>query len=197
MAASATMTRADEDPGRFFWYGVYLLIMGISALPLFGFSLPFMLPAGSPGWYLTVLVIHELSAFIFFGHTLFSNIWAMRLRMTQGQAIGVWARGFLRKMALGITFPTSVIIPFTGLLLVDRGFGGMMNTPWAWDAYLAFWVMAGISLVPDIIRYGRNRNAGDPRHGVVSGAVRGILALVLTLYIILCMVAKVSVFAPF
>jgi hypothetical protein len=197
MEASATMTRADEDPGRFFWYGVYVLVMGVSALPLLGFSLPFMLPAGSAGWYLTVLVIHELSAFIFFGHTLFSNIWAMRLRMTQGQAIGVWARGFLRKMALGITFPTSVIIPVTGLLLVDRGFGGVMNTPWAWDAYLAFWVMAGISLVPDIIRYGRNRNAGDPRHGIVSGAVRGMLALVLTLYIILCMVAKVSVFAPF
>ncbi|MCC5794836.1 MAG: hypothetical protein JJT85_08890 [Chromatiales bacterium] len=194
MEASATMSRASDDPGRFFWYGVYVLIMAVSALPLFGFYLPVQLPEGR-GAYVTTLVIHELAAFLFFGHTVFSNIWAMRLRLTQGPEIGVWARGFLRKLALGITFPTSVIIPLSGLLLIDRGFGGLSNTPWAWDAYLAFWVMAGVSLVPDIIRYGRNRNAGDARHGVVSGAVRGMIALVLTLYIILCMVAKISIFA--
>jgi len=195
MEATATLSQTNDDPWRFFWYGVYLLIMGVSALPLLGYSLPWQLPA-SPAWYITVLVIHELAAFVFFGHTVFSNIWAMRLRMTHAATTGVWARGFLRKLALGITFPTSVIIPFTGLLLVDRGFGGLGSAAWAWDAYFAFWVMAAVSLVPDIIRYGRNRNAGDPRHGIVSGAVRGIIALFLTLYIILCMVAKISLIAP-
>jgi len=56
--------------------------------------------------------------------------------------------------------------------------------------------MAGFSVVPDVIRYGRNRNAADPKHGLMSGGIRGMLALVLTLYILLyCMVAKGSLFA--
>jgi hypothetical protein len=56
--------------------------------------------------------------------------------------------------------------------------------------------MAGFSVVPDVIRYGRNRNAADPKHGLKSGGIRGMLALVLTLYILLyCMIAKGSLFA--
>jgi hypothetical protein len=57
--------------------------------------------------------------------------------------------------------------------------------------------MATISITPDVIRYGRNRNAGDPRHGMVSGAIRGNLALVLTVYIICCMIIKISWITPF
>jgi hypothetical protein len=56
--------------------------------------------------------------------------------------------------------------------------------------------MAGFSIVPDVIRYARNRNAGNPMHGMKSGGIRGMLALVATLYILLyCMIAKGSLFA--
>jgi hypothetical protein len=56
--------------------------------------------------------------------------------------------------------------------------------------------MAGFSIVPDVIRYGRNRNAADPQHGLLSGGIRGMLALVAVLYILLyCMIAKGSLFA--
>ena len=56
--------------------------------------------------------------------------------------------------------------------------------------------MAAFSVVPDVIRYGRNRNAGDPGHGLMSGGIRGMLALVAVLYILLyCMIAKGSLFA--
>ncbi len=177
----------EEDRWRFFWYGVYALIMAVSAMPLFGFRIPRLLP------YLPLLVIHEFAAFLYFGHTFFSNIWAMRIRLSQPPATGVWARAFLRKLALSITGPTAVIIPLAGLMLVED-WGGLLNTPWAWDAYLAFWIMAGISVVPDVIRYGRNRHASDPRHGMKSGGIRGMLALVLTLYILWCMIAKTSLF---
>jgi len=186
--AEATLkASAEEDPRRFFWYGVYTLIMGVSVLPLFGFRLPRLLP------YLPLLIIHEFAAFLYFGHTFFSNIWAMRIRLSQPQATGVWARAFLRKLALSVTGPTAVIIPLAGLMLVED-WGGLVKTPWAWDAYFAFWIMAGISVVPDVIRYGRNRHAGDPRHGMKSGGIRGMLALVLTLYIMWCMIAKTSLF---
>jgi hypothetical protein len=56
--------------------------------------------------------------------------------------------------------------------------------------------MAGFSVVPDVIRYGRNRNAADPKHGLMSGGIRGMLALVLVLYILIyCMVLRRSLFA--
>ena len=54
--------------------GLYLLLTGIMALPLFGFGLPKLLPS------IWLLVIHELAGFLFFGHTVFSNIWSMRVR---------------------------------------------------------------------------------------------------------------------
>ena len=175
----------EPDTRRFFWYGVWVVIMAVSAVPLFGVRVPAMLP------YVPLLVIHEFAAFAYVGHTFFSNIWSMRIRMTQPQATGVWARGMLRVMALSITGPTAVIVPLAGLQLVDY-LGGLERNPWAWDAYFAFWVMAGISIVPDVIRYGRNRHAGEPGHGMVSGGIRGMIALVLVIYILFCMITKVS-----
>ncbi|SVB66096.1 uncharacterized protein METZ01_LOCUS218950, partial [marine metagenome] len=46
-------------------------------------------------------------------------------------------------------------------------------------------------------RYGRNRNAGDPKHGMASGLIRGNIALLLTIYIFLCMVVKIAWVTPF
>jgi hypothetical protein len=188
MQDAAVLSPASDDPRRFFWYAAWVGIMGVTALPLFGYRVPAALP------YLPLLIIHEFAAFAYVGHTLFSNIWAMRLRMTQPVETGIWARRMLRVMALSITGPTSVIVPLAGLMLVDH-LGGLALNPWAWDAYFAFWIMAGISIVPDLIRYGRNRNAEDPGHGVASGAIRGMLALVLVIYILVCMIAKTSLIA--
>jgi hypothetical protein len=187
MAQTGGLPAEDVDPGRFFWYGVYAVIMVVSALPLFGLRIPQLLP------YLPTLVVHEFAAFLFFGHTFFSNIWSMRIRQTQPTETGVWARAMLRKLALGVTGPTSVIIPLFGLMLVES-WGGLLNAPWAWDAYFAFWWMAAVSIVPDVIRYGRNRNAANPQHGMKSGAIRGMTALFLTLYIMFVMVTKSSIF---
>jgi len=183
--------QTHNDPNRFFWYFIYLAITVISGLPLFGLRL-----SDFGINYLLLLFIHEFSAFLFFGHTFFSNIWAMQIRFNQDKEVGIWARGFLRKLALSITMTTSIIIPITGLMLMES-WGGLNNAPWAWNAYLAFWAMAAISITPDIIRYGRNRNSGDPKHGMVSGAIRGNIGTVLTIYIICCMVIKVSWITPF
>ncbi len=188
MDNTATLARPDADPSRFFWYSVWLLIMVVTALPLAGYRVPAMLP------YMPLLIIHEFAAFAYVGHTLFSNIWAMRIRMTQPRETGVWARGMLRVMALSITGPTAVIVPLAGLQLADH-LGGLALNPWAWDAYFAFWIMAGISIIPDVIRYGRNRHSEEPGHGMRSGAIRGILALVLVIYILVCMIAKTSFLA--
>ncbi|MGI9329519.1 MAG: hypothetical protein ACR2QB_02295 [Gammaproteobacteria bacterium] len=184
----------DEDPQRFFWYGVWVVLMGVSFLPLLGS--PFRISGveyGSGTWY-TWLVVHEFAAFLYFGHTFFSNIWAMKLRLTEPEETGIRARAFLRILACSITGPTAFIIPVTGLIVID-GFGGLENAPWAWDAYFVFWIMLGISVIPDVVRYARNRNAGNVRHGMKSGGIRGMLALFLTLYIMVCMIAKVSLFA--
>jgi hypothetical protein len=188
MEDATVIGRAEDDPARFFWYGVWALVMAVTALPLFGLRVPAMLP------YLPLLIIHEFAAFAYVGHTFFSNIWAMRIRMTQPREVGIWARGMLRIMALSITGPTAVIVPLAGLQLVDH-LGGLMLNPWAWDSYFAFWIMAGISIIPDVIRYGRNRHSDDPGHGMRSGAIRGMLALALVVYILLCMITKQSFFA--
>ena len=79
--------------------------------------------------------------------------------------------------------------------MVVENWGGLANAPWAWDAYLAFWIMAAISVVPDVIRYARNRNAEDPMHGMINGGIRAMVALVLTIYIMIAMMAKVSLIA--
>jgi hypothetical protein len=181
---------ADVDSARFFWYGVWVVIMLVTALPLVGIvRVPRVLP------YTATLVLHELMAFLYFGHTFFSNIWSLVIRKTQPPAVGVWARGFLRKLCLGVTAPTAVLVPLLGLMLMED-WGGLVANAWAWDAYLAFWLMAGFSIVPDVIRYARNRNAANPMHGMMSGGIRGMLALVATLYILIwCMVMKQSLFA--
>ena len=73
--------------------------------------------------------------------------------------------------------------------------GGFRQNPWAWDAYFAFWLMAGISVVPDVIRYGRNRHADEPTHGLLNGGIRAMFATVLVFYIMWVMVAKQSLIA--
>ena len=181
----------NHDPNRFFWYGIFIAITIVSALPLFGARL-----SNLGINYLLLLFIHEFAAFLFFGHTFFSNIWAMQIRFNQSKEAGIWARGFLRKLAMSVTLTTSIIIPISGLMLIES-WGGLHGAPWAWNAYLAFWLMAAISITPDMIRYGRNRNSDDPKHGMISGAIRGNLALVLTVYIICCMVMKISWITPF
>jgi len=181
---------SEADPQRHFWYGVWVLVMVVSALPMLGIiQIPRVMG------YTATLVIHELSAFLYFGHTFFSNIWSLLIRKTQPVEVGVWARALLRKLCLGVTAPTAVTTPLFGIMLIDD-WGGLTNVPWAWDAYFTFWLMAGFSIVPDVIRYARNRNAGNPMHGMMSGGIRGMLALVVVLYILLyCMIAKQSLFA--
>jgi len=181
---------AEADPQRYFWYGVWVLVMVLSALPMLDLvTIPRFMG------YTATLIVHEISAFLYFGHTFFSNIWSLLIRKTQPVEVGIWARALLRKLCLGVTGPTAVTTPLFGVMLIDD-WGGLTNVPWAWDAYFVFWLMAGFSVVPDVIRYARNRNAGNPMHGMMSGGIRGMLALVATLYILLyCMIAKGSLFA--
>jgi hypothetical protein len=186
MNTSEAVIETEEDPQKYFWYFVYVVVMAVTAIPLF-YEIHF-----PQIWsQMTLLVIHEFSGFMFVGHTLFSNIWAMRIRMTQPLETGIWARGFLRKLALGVTFPTSIITPLAGLFLMSY-YGGLSANPWAWDAYLAMWLMAGVSIVPDVIRYGRNRHSQDPRHGIWSGAIRGNFGTLMVLYIMWCMITKMA-----
>lgn len=188
MNNTAAITEIDDDPRKVVWFIVYLLIMAVAALPLFGLRIPRIFP------YVPTLVVHEFAAFAFVGHTFFSNIWSLRIRRSQPHEFGVWARGNMRILCLSVTGPMSVITPLAGLMVVED-WGGLENAPWAWDAYLAFWIMAAISVVPDVIRYARNRNAGDPMHGMVNGGIRAMVALVLTIYIMIAMIAKVSLIA--
>jgi hypothetical protein len=180
-----------SDPLRAFWNGVWLLITLVTALPLvLAVDIRPVLP------YTPLLVIHELSGFAFFGHTLFSNLWCMRVRQTQNQEAKAWAHQFIRKLALGITLPTSIITPLAGLMLISS-WGGLQNNAWAWDAYLCFWIMAAIQLTPDIITIWRNRERRiDPNHKMIGGALRGVASTVLTLYIIVCMSTKSALIAP-
>ena len=181
-------TQVEDDPHKVFWFFVYVLIMAVAALPLFGLRIPRIFP------YTPTLVVHEFAAFAFVGHTFFSNIWSLRIRRTQPREFGIWARGNMRILCLSVTGPMSVITPLAGLMVVED-WGGLANAPWAWDAYLAFWIMAAISVVPDVIRYARNRNAEDPMHGMINGGIRAMVALVLTIYIMIAMIAKVSLIA--
>jgi hypothetical protein len=162
---------------------IYLILMGVMALPLFGFRLPKLLPS------VWLLLIHEFSGFIFVGHTVFSNIWSMRVRQTQPHETGVWARAFIRKMALRITLPTTIITPLAGLMLIED-WGGLMEARWAYDAYLCFWLMAGVSLWPDLIRLAVDTHANEATHGMKGGLIRSMIALALTIYIIVVMVTK-------
>ncbi len=163
--------------------GLYLLLTGVMAFPLLGFRMPKLLPSM---WF---LVIHEFAGFLFFGHTVFSNIWSMRVRQTQPSEVGIWARAFIRKMALSITLPTTIIVPFAGVMLIED-WGGLANAPWAYDAYLCFWLMAGISLWPDLIRLAVDDHAGEATHGMRGGLIRSMFALALTIYILVVMITK-------
>ena len=175
-------------------YSLFFIVMGLYTLPI---PIPFLgwegikiMPIPGLDGYLFLLVVHEFSGFLFFGHTLFSNIWAMRVRMVGDQETGVMARGMLRIMALSITMPTSIITPLAGVMLVNAHLGGWEAAPWALHAYIAFWLMAALQLVPDIIRYAVDTHKGDPKRDVKQAALRGVASTFLTFYIIWCMVTK-------
>jgi hypothetical protein len=188
VSSTISTTQIEDDPRKYFWFGIYLLIIAVAALPLFGLRIPRIFP------YTPLLVIHEFAAFAFVGHTFFSNIWSLRIRRSQPREFGIWARSHMRILCLSVTGPMSVITPLAGLMVVEE-WGGLAGAPWAWDAYLSFWIMCAISVVPDVIRYARNRNAGDPMHGMVNGGIRAMVALVLTIYIMIAMITKVSLIA--
>ncbi len=192
MTNASVATQAQTDPLKSFWNGLWLLISLVSAVPLFvDVAVRPVMP------YAALLAIHELSGFMFFGHTLFSNVWCMRVRQTQNQEAKLWAHHFIRKLALGITLPTSIITPLAGLMLIDA-WGGLRMNPWAWEAYLCFWIMAAMQLTPDIITVWRNRERRhNPNHKMMGGAIRGVLSTVLTLYIIICMSTKSALIAPY
>ncbi|MFW2405326.1 MAG: hypothetical protein ACN4GT_11220 [Gammaproteobacteria bacterium] len=188
MTHTAAANQVEHDPHKYFWVGVYLLIIFVGALPLFGLRVPQIAP------YLPTLIVHEFAAFAFIGHTFFSNIWSLRIRRNMPREFGIWARAHMRILCLSVTGPMAVIVPLTGLMVVEN-WGGLENAPWAWDAYLAFWLICAISVVPDVIRYARNRHADEPMHGMVNGGIRAMVATVLTFYILIAMIAKVSVIA--
>ena len=179
-------------------YSLFVIVMVLYTLPL---PIPFLgwegvkvIPIPGLDSYLFLLVVHEFSGFLFFGHTLFSNIWAMRVRSVGDEQTGIMARGMLRIMAMSITAPTSIISPLFGLMLTNKYFGGFENAPWALHAYVAFWIMARLQLVPDIIRYAVDTHKADPKRDVKQAAIRGIISTFLTFYIIWCMITKTTAF---
>ena len=197
MNDAATQESNGISKDKLIRYSLFFIVMGIYTLPFLGVNVP--APPGldnSAGGQLTLLFIHEFAGFIFFGHTFFSNIWAMRVRMVGDHATGVMARAMLRKMALSITGTTSIIVPLAGLMLVNSYFGGFLNNYWAVDAYICFWLMAALQLVPDIIRYAVDTHAANPKRDVKQAAIRGIASTFLTVYIIWCMVTKKALIYP-
>jgi len=195
-AVAADASGINKD--KLIRYSLFFLVMGLYTLPL---PIPFLgwegvkvMPIPGLDSYLFLLVVHEFSGFLFFGHTLFSNIWAMRVRSVGDQATGVMARAMLRVMAMSITAPTSIITPLFGLMLLNKYFGGFANAPWALHAYVAFWIMAAMQLVPDIIRYAVDTHKADPKRDVKQAAIRGIGSTFLTFYIIWCMITKSTAF---
>jgi hypothetical protein len=188
MNIAAVATEIEDDPHKVFWFVIYVLIMGVAILPLFGLRIPRPFP------YLPTLIVHEFAAFAFVGHTFFSNIWSLRIRRSQPLEFGIWARSHMRIMCLSVTGPMAFIMPLAGLMVVED-WGGLAGAPWAWDSYLAFWIVCAISVVPDVIRYARNKNADDPMHGMLNGGIRAMVATLLTFYIMVCMMAKTSLIA--
>ena len=196
--ATATANAAGFNKDKAIRYTLFFIVMGLYTaplpIPLLGWEGVKVMPIPGLDSYLFLLVVHEFAGFLFFGHTLFSNIWAMRVRSVGDHETGVMARGMLRKMAMGITAPTSIIVPLAGLMLVNKYFGGFANAPWALHAYVAFWIMAALQLVPDIIRYAVDTHKNDPKRDVKQAAIRGIISTFLTFYIIWCMVTKTTAF---
>jgi len=80
------MTEAENQPpaeiinkDKLIRYTLVFIVMGLYTLPL---PIPFIgwegikvMPIPGLDGYLFLLVVHEFSGFLFFGHTLFSNIW--------------------------------------------------------------------------------------------------------------------------
>ena len=197
-ASTETAAAASISKDKLIRYSLFVIVMILYTLPM---PIPFLgwegvkvMPIPGLDSYLFLLVVHEFSGFLFFGHTLFSNIWAMRVRSVGDHATGVMARGMLRLMAMSITAPTSIITPLAGVMLVNKYFGGFQNAPWALHAYVAFWIMAALQLVPDIIRYAVDTHRNDPKRDVKQAAIRGIISTFLTFYIIWCMVTKTTAF---
>lgn len=197
-AATQAQTTTGWTKDKIIRYTLFFIVMGLYTapipIPMLGWEGVKVMPIPGLDGYLFLLVVHEFAGFLFFGHTLFSNIWAMRVRMVGDQQTGIMARAMLRKMALGITLPTSILTPLAGLMLVNQYFGGLSNAPWALHAYVAFWIMAALQLVPDIIRYAVDTHAQDPKRDVRGAALRGIGSTFLTFYIIWCMVTKTTAF---
>lgn len=71
----------------------------------------------------------------------------------------------------------------------------LAGAPWAWDSYLSFWIICAVSVVPDVIRYARNRHADEPMHGMLNGGIRAGVATILTIYIMIAMITKISLVA--
>ena len=74
--------------------------------------------------------------------------------------------------------------------MLIEDWGGLVEARWAYDAYLCFWLMAGISLWPDLIRLAVDEHASEATHGMRGGLIRSMVALALTIYIIVVMVTK-------
>ena len=163
---------------------LFIIVMGIVSTPFFGLRIPPIMP------YTWLLVFHELLGFMFVGHTIFSNIWAMRIRMSPHHEAGVMARAFLRKMAFCITMPTSILVPVFGLMMIEDSWGGIYEAPWARDALIGFWLIWLLNIAPDLIRYARDEQAANPRAGVIWAASRGIVSTVITIVIIILMATK-------
>ena len=198
MNEAATTNTSGMNKDKAIRYSLLVIVMVLYTLPL---PIPFLgwegvkvMPIPGLDSYLFLLVVHEFSGFLFFGHTLFSNIGSMRVRSVGDEQTGIMARGMLRIMAMSITAPTSIISPLFGLMLTNKYLGGFENAPWALHAYVAFWIMAGLQLVPDIIRYAVDTHKADPKRDVKQAAIRGIISTFLTFYIIWCMITKTTAF---
>ena len=197
-AATDSAVTGGLNKDKVIRYSLFVIVMTLYTLPmpipLLGWEGVKVMPIPGLDSYLFLLVVHEFSGFLFFGHTLFSNIWAMRVRSVGDRDTGIMARAMLRVMALSITAPTSIITPLAGVMLVNKYFGGFANAPWALHAYVAFWIMAALQLVPDIIRYAVDTHKNDPKRDVKQAAMRGIISTFLTFYIIWCVVTKTTAF---
>jgi hypothetical protein len=117
----------------------------------------------------------------------------MRIRMSPYHDAGVMARAMLRKMALGITLPTSILVPLFGLMLVEDSWGGLDEARWARDAYILFWIVWAVQIAPDILRYARDVQRANPRAGVMNAAMRGVATTVIIVVNIVLMATKYSI----
>ena len=188
MAPLAALGRA----GR---YLIYAAIMAIYSLPLLGIPItPPAIVLASPNGQTWLRVVHEFAGIIFIGHTVFSNIWVMRARRLVDPITGVQLQRMLRDMALGITVPTSIMVPLMGAMLVDGYFGGFAAAPWAREAYVAFWIMAAIQLVPDCLMLAVSFSEADAASYRRHSAIRGVISTILTIYIVWCMSSKAALF---